>query len=111
MQEIGDLDRLKIVEAELMPGPHAKQAIGMMRRPRLDAGEAALLLVACSKIEQLVEALLAEDERAARAVNFEFELHVAAGLDPVRLDVTSAAAGKAHGQAGDVVDLYLAALR
>ncbi len=60
-----DLDRLQIVEAELMARRDAEQAIGRMVRPGLDAAEplAAARVVGREEM-QLVEPLLTEGERA-----------------------------------------------
>ena len=58
---------------------------------------------------QLVEALLAEGERALRAVDLEVVLHLPARRDPVRLDRAGGAAREAQEGAADVVDLDRAA--
>src|SRR5689334_7264794 len=81
-----DLDGLQVVEAELMTGRDAEPTVRWMIRARLDAAEAATSGGVGGTVEvQLVEALLAEGERAAAAVDLEVVLHLAAGGDPAGL--------------------------
>src|SRR5205807_4938093 len=64
-QEVGDLDRLQVVEPKLVPGCHAEKAVGVMLRPGLDARKAGMARIGIIPIEeQLVEPLLGEDKRA-----------------------------------------------
>jgi hypothetical protein len=87
VEETRGFDRLQIVEAELMAGRDAEQAVGRMVRARLDAPEALTAPpITGGKEMQLVETLLAERESAFRPVDFEVVLHLAPGRYPVGLD-------------------------
>ena len=105
-EELGDLDRLEIVETQLVSRRDAEQAVGMVLRAGLDAREAVVPRVCPRPVEQqLVHPLLAEGERPLGAGQLEAELHLPAGRDPVRFDGPAAASGEAHAEPGDVVDL------
>src|SRR6202040_799232 len=91
--EAGALDRLQIVEAELMTRRHAEQAVGRMVRGGLDAAEPLTAAPIFGREEmQLVETLLAEDESAFRPIDFEVVLHLAPGGDPIAFDRAGGAA-------------------
>src|SRR3954452_7079388 len=81
-----DFDGLQVVEAELMTGRDAEPTVRWMIRACLDAAKAATSGRVGSTVEvQFVEALLAEEERAAAAIDLEIMLHFAAGGDPAGL--------------------------
>ena len=97
---------LRSLKPSWWPGRDAEQPVGRMVRPRLDAAEAAPAGRIGGAVEvQLVEALLAEDERALGAVDLEVVLHLAAHGDPARLDRAGRAAREAQEGAADVVGL------
>ena len=102
-----DLDRLQVVEAELVARARAEAAIGRMIRRGLDAAKAAPpRRVVHAVVVQLAEALLAEGERAPGAVDLEVVLHLAAGRDPVALDGAGGAVLEHDEGAAHVVDLH-----
>src|SRR5271166_558402 len=104
-EKLGDLDRLQIVEAQLVTGSDAEEAIGRMLRTRLDAGETGMARIARrAEMEQFIEPFLREDQRSFRAVDLEAELHLAAGCNPAGFYGPAAASGEAHSQSGDVDD-------
>ena len=89
-----------------MAGRDAEAAVERVLRPGDDPAEAAARLGSFGGEEvQLVEALLAEGQRALGAVHLEFVLHLAPGGEPVGLDRSARAACESDEGAGDVVDL------
>jgi len=70
VQKTSGLNRLQVVEAELMTGRDAEQAVRRMVRAGLDAAEPLATAPIIGRIEmQLVETLLAEGESAFRPVD------------------------------------------
>src|SRR5690606_752782 len=77
-----DFDGLEIIEAELMAGGDAEQAIGGVVGTGLDAPEALASGRIGAAVEmQLVETFLREQQRALAAIDLEIVLHLAAGRD------------------------------
>ncbi|MPL79712.1 hypothetical protein SDC9_25596 [bioreactor metagenome] len=99
-----DLDRLQVVETDLVARGDAEAAIGRVIGGGLDPAEAAPAGGVGGRVEmQLVEALLAEGERALRAIDLEVMLHLASGGDPVALDRALRAILKTQEGAADVI--------
>src|SRR5689334_12835633 len=101
-----NLDGFQVIEAELMTGSDAEEAVGIMIRPGLDAAKAAAPGRIRHAVEmQLVEALLREAERAFGPVDLKIVLHLAAGRNPTRLDAAAGAIRKTQEGAADVIHL------
>src|SRR6266566_590211 len=106
VNEARDLNRLQIVETELMARRDAEEAIGIVLRPRFDTAEAAPAGGIGGAVEtQLVEALLAKDERSLGAIDLEIVLHLAPSRDPAGFDAARSPVSKAHESAADIIDL------
>src|ERR1700722_7397743 len=81
------LDRLEIVEAQLMGRGNAELAVRRVVRSGLDTAKTLPPRPTIDRIPvQLVQALLAEGKRAARAPDLKIMLHLATGGDPIRLN-------------------------
>ena len=107
VDEARHLDRLQVVEAELVACAWAEAAVGRVIRRGFDAAEAVpARCIVHPVVVQLAEPFLAEGEPALGAVDLEVVLHLAAGRDPVALDRPGGAALEHDEGAAHIVDLH-----
>src|SRR5215211_3826124 len=83
---------------------NTEQPIRVMRWTGLDSGESLPRIVSGLEVQEFVQPFLREDQRPLASGNLERQLHFAARRGPVRLDRTSAAAGKSHDQPCYIID-------